>query len=699
MTMPVVERYQTALDLPAGLEGLADVARNLWWTWDPEARELMAGLDPDHWDAAKHNPVALLADMEPARLEALAADDAFRSQLDAVVARFHEAMIPDADHDLASRTVAYFCAEFGIHESLPIYSGGLGILAGDHLKSASDLGLPFVAVGLAYRFGYFHQLVGPDGRQTEHYMPNDFDRLPAVLLCDDGGEEIRIEVAYPGRTVQARIWKIAVGRISLYLLDADVPENVDEDRMITGHLYGGDEDTRVRQEILLGVGGLRALRAAGVEPDVFHLNEGHSAFLAVEQMRHALVERGLTQADALAECREHNVFTTHTPVAAGNDAFSPDHVTEYLRAVIEGSDLDLNSLIELGMEKPGDMTGRFGMTVLALRTSRFANGVSELHGNVARFMWHHLWPGADEDDVPIGHVTNGVHMASWIAPELDAAYRAHLTEDGLDLSDAAFWNLHQSLRRRLVDEARHRLAQQLRRHGAPAEDIAAAASLLDPEALTIGFARRFAPYKRATLLLRDRDRLAALLGDTERPLQILLAGKAHPMNEPGKDLMQTIWEVSRDPFFKGRIQLIEGYNIHLARFLVQGVDVWLNTPRRPLEASGTSGMKAAANGAPNLSISDGWWVEGFDGTNGWVIGANENYDDPEKQDADDVASLFDLLENEVVPTFYDRGPDGVPRRWVAMMRAAVAGVIPEFSTARMVDDYTQSYYRPCALDE
>ena len=694
--MTAKTQLPSQLQIPTALSGLADLASNLWWTWDPDARSLMAGLDPARWDDVKHNPVALLIDMEPSRLEALATDDEFLARVERIVTRFRVAMQPDPDHELAGKTVAYFCAEFGIHESMPIYSGGLGILAGDHLKSASDLGLPLVAVGMAYKFGYFHQLVDVTGRQTEHYLANDYQRLPAVRQCNGDEEPIILEIAYPGRTVRAQIWKVMVGRVALYLLDTDLPENNEEDRMITGHLYGGNEDTRIRQEILLGVGGLRALEAVGINPDVCHLNEGHSAFLSVEQIRRAVSRQGLSFTEAVAESCASNVFTTHTPVAAGNDAFSSDHVREYLKCILEGSGVDLDQLMALGQDRPDDANSRFGMTVLALHTTRFANGVSELHGKVARFMWHHLWPEADEDDIPIAHVTNGVHMASWIAPDLDLCYREHLTEDGLDISDAAFWNLHQGLRRRLVDTVRIKLAAQRRRHGASAEAVAAAASLLDPEALTIGFARRFAPYKRATLLLRDRDRLAALLGNTDRPLQILMAGKAHPMNEPGKALMQEIWRVSQDPMFAGRIQLVEGYNIALARFLVQGVDVWLNTPRRPLEASGTSGMKAAANGAPNLSISDGWWVEGFEGGNGWVIGDGREHDTPEAQDAEDVESLFTLLEKEVVPTFYDRGSDGVPRKWVKIMRAAVAGVIPEFSTARMVNDYTEDFYGPTA---
>lgn len=694
--MTIVDRYLTDLALPAPLAGLADLSRNLWWTWDAEARELMAAVDPDRWDEVKHNPVALLAGCAPARLEALAADAGFLRRLDSCLERFRAQTAPEPYPELEDRLAAYFCAEFGIHESLPIYSGGLGILAGDHLKSASDLGLPLVAVGLAYGYGYFHQRISPEGRQHEHYHRNDFALLPAALQCDAAGEPLQVEVPLPGRTVRARIWKIPVGRISLFLLDTDVDGNSDEDRLITGHLYGGDEDTRIRQEMILGVGGLRALHALGLDPDVCHLNEGHSAFLAVEQMRLARAAGAPDVAAALAEVREGNVFTTHTPVAAGNDTFAPDHVREYLRALTDGSGLDLGQLMALGLDRPDDPHNRFGMTVLALRASRFSNGVSELHGRVARFMWHHLWPGLPEDETPIEHITNGVHMASWIAPELDRLYRVHLDDDGLHLDDGDLWRVHETLRRRLVDEVRERVADQLVRHEAPPARIADAATLLDPEALTIGFARRFAPYKRATLLLHERERLAALLNDRDRPVQILLAGKSHPQNEQGKRLMQEIWAIAHDPIFQGRIVLLEGYNIALARPLVQGVDVWLNTPRRPLEASGTSGMKAAANGVLNLSVSDGWWCEGFHGDNGWSFGDDSDGLDPDQQDAADAEELFQLLETEVVPAFYDRGPDGVPRRWTAMMKSAVAAVIPEFSTARMVDEYASRFYAPCA---
>jgi len=695
--MSVVDRYLTEFDLPTSLSGLGELARNLWWTWDADAKALMADIDPKRWEAVKHNPVALLAGIDDTRLAELTDNDLFKTRLHAIVTRFREAMATTTETDLGERTAAYFCAEFGIHESLPIYSGGLGILAGDHLKSASDLGLPLVAVGLAYRYGYFFQQIDPVGRQVEIYFTNEFGMLPAALQCDDTGKPLKIRVPMPGRGVDAVIWKVMVGRVPLYLLDTDLETNDVGDRLVSGHLYGGDEDTRIQQEMMLGVGGLRALEAVGIRPDMCHLNEGHSAFLILEQIREATRNRRMTLTEALAEVSERNVFTTHTPVAAGNDTFNVGHVRSYVHELIADTKLDLDAIMALGLDRPDDPHSRFGMTVLALRGCRFANGVSGLHGRVARFMWKHLWPDLAEDDVPIEHITNGVHMASWIAPEMDRLYRNHLTEDGLDVPNETYWRLHEGLRRRLIDTVRKRIAKQRVRHGVSPTAVADAASLLNAEALTIGFARRFAPYKRATLLLRERKRLAALLNDPHRHVQIILAGKAHPRNEQGKDLMQEIWNVSQDPIFQGRIVLVEGYNIALARTLVQGVDVWLNTPRRPLEASGTSGMKAAANGAPNLSVDDGWWCEGYHKNNGWIFGEGADSQDPDAQDAADVEELFNLLENSVVPTFYDRDETGIPQAWVEMMKAAAMGVIPEFSSARMVDEYASRFYAPCAL--
>nr|MBC8425977.1 alpha-glucan family phosphorylase [bacterium] len=588
--------------------------------------------------------------------------------------------------------------EFGIHESLSLYSGGLGILSGDHLKAASDLGLPLLGVGLAYRFGYFHQQIDLEGRQHEDYLRNDFSLLPMALQCDAQGEPIVLSLPYPGRTVRAQIWKIDVGRIPLYLLDTEVEGNDDEDKSISGHLYGGDEDTRVRQEILLGIGGLQALSAVGIEPDVCHLNEGHSAFLAVEQIRRLMSVRGLDLAEACAVTRASNVFTTHTPVPAGNDAFDRDHVREYLRPQAEQMGIDVDELVDLGLMDPADPREKFGMTVLALRLSRFANGVSELHGAVAREMWQFLWPENDLDSVPIEHVTNGVHLPTWIAHEMDPLYREHLAGESATLPRDVFWAEHERRRGHLVQMVRERMIRQARRERGPAESLAAAGRVLDPRALTIGFARRFAPYKRATLMLRDPARLARLLGDPDRPLQIIIAGKAHPRNEPGKELMREVWEMSQRPEFQGRLVLVEGYDIDLARHLVQGCDIWLNTPRRPLEASGTSGMKAAANGALNLSVLDGWWCEGYEENNGWAIGKNRDYENPEKQDAVDAESFYSLLEQEIVPLFYDRGGESMPRDWVENMIQAVDAVIPQFSTTRMVDEYADRFYVPCALD-
>jgi len=697
--MSVTNKYGADLPLPEALASLRELARNLWWSWDTEATTLFQDVDPARWDEVRHNPVRLLHGVGEDRLCALAADDLFLAALERVYSRFRDYMdspVTESAGDMGDKTVAYFSAEFGIHESLPLYSGGLGILAGDHLKAASDLGTPLVAVGLAYRYGYFHQHIGLDGRQREDYRRSTFSMLPMAQQCDGEGNPLVIALEYPGRTLHAQIWKIQVGRIPLYLLDTDIDGNDDENRAITSHLYGGTEDTRVRQEILLGVGGLRALSAVGLDPDVCHLNEGHSAFLTVEQVRRHMCDDGLDFAAACASARASNVFTTHTPVPAGNDVFQRDHVGEYLRPYAEAMGVELSDLINLGLGNPADDRESFGMTVLALRLSRFANGVSELHGEVARDMWRFLWPDNDLDSVPIEHVTNGVHLPTWIAGELDGMYREHLVNDPATLPHDVFWAEHERRRGHLVQMVRERMIRQARRENALAAEEETVAKILDPRALTIGFARRFAPYKRATLMFHDAERLATMLNSTDRPVQIVIAGKAHPRNELGKDLMQEIWHITREPRFRQRVVLVENYDIDLGRHLVQGVDIWLNTPRRPMEASGTSGMKAAANGALNLSVLDGWWCEGYEENNGWAIGANRNYKNHEKQDAEDAESLYTLLEQEIIPLFYDR-KDGLPEEWIKRMIEAVEAVIPQFSTARMVDEYTDRFYVPCAL--
>lgn len=696
--MSLTERFGPERALPAPLAPLYEIAHNLWWTWDAEATRLMIELDPVLWKSGRHNPLAVIEALDAPRVAALAADADFTARLAAVRDRQRAYLgggEPPIDLDFGGRLVGYFCAEFGIHESLPIYSGGLGILAGDHLKAASDRDLPLVAVGLAYRYGYFHQEVDLAGRQHEVYLANDFERLPMALVHDRFGEPLTLSLPYPGRKVLAHVWKVSVGRIPLYLLDTDVPGNNAEDRSITGHLYGGNEDTRVRQEFLLGVGGLRALRAMGIAPAVCHLNEGHSSFLCLEQLRRHVVDGSQTFERAMASVRAGCVFTTHTPVPAGNDNFEVAHVMQYLRPLAAGMDEPVERLIALGLTDPANPHERFEMTVLALRLSRFANGVSALHGEVSRGMWQHLWPDRTAAQVPITSVTNGVHMPTWIAPEIEALRR----EAGAGApAPERLWSEHEHLRSELIGGVRRRLRRQLERNGAPAQEILDIDRVFDPHTLTIGFARRFAEYKRATLLMSDPDRFVRLLANADRPVQMLMAGKAHPRSEPGKLLIQRVWELSRIPALRGRLVLLEGYDIALARRMVQGADIWLNTPRRPLEASGTSGMKAAANGALNLSVLDGWWCEGYDGRNGWAFGDDHGVDET-TQDARDADELFELLEKVVVPMFYDRGPDGLPRAWIERMQHAMSSVVPRFSTERMVDEYAGRFYLPCAMDD
>ncbi|MDO9694526.1 MAG: alpha-glucan family phosphorylase [Candidatus Latescibacteria bacterium] len=696
--MSLTERFGPERHLPAPLAPLYEIARNLWWTWDAEATRLMIELDPVLWKNGRHNPLAVIEALDAARVAALAADADFTARLAAVRDRQRaylgsgEAPI---DLDFGGRQIGYFCAEFGIHESLPIYSGGLGILAGDHLKAASDRDLPLVAVGLAYRYGYFHQEVDLAGRQHEVYLANDFERLPMALVHDKHGDPLTLSLPYPGRKLLACVWKVSVGRIPLYLLDTDLPGNNAEDRNITGHLYGGNEDTRVRQEFLLGVGGLRALRAMGIAPAVCHLNEGHSSFLCLEQLRRHIVDGSQTFERAVASVRAGCVFTTHTPVPAGNDNFEVAHVMQYLRPLAAGMDEPVERLIALGLTDPANPHERFEMTVLALRLSRFANGVSALHGEVSRGMWRHLWPERTTAQVPITSVTNGVHMPTWIAPEIE---NLRLGAGAGSPAPEQIWRVHEHLRSELIDGVRRRLQRQLTRNGAPAPEIADVDRVFDPHTLTIGFARRFAEYKRATLLMSDPDRFVRLLTNADRPVQVLMAGKAHPRSEPGKLLIQRVWELSRIPALRGRLVVLEGYDIALARRMVQGADIWLNTPRRPLEASGTSGMKAAANGALNLSVLDGWWCEGYDGRNGWAFGDDHGVDEA-TQDARDSVELFELLEKVVVPMFYDRGPDGLPRAWIQRMQHAMSTVVPRFSSERMVDEYAGRFYLPCAMDD
>ena len=714
--MRPVRVYTVAPALPAPLEGLRTVASNLRWSWDHEAIELFRRLDSDLWETSGHNPVRMLGAIDQGRLLAAAGDDSFLAHMERVLAEFQACQ--------SGRTcwyrrhygqfdklrVAYFSAEFGLTECLSIFAGGLGVLAGDHLKSASDLGVPTVGIGLLYQQGYFRQYLNQAGWQQESYENNDFHNLPLTPVRRAGGEPLTVDVALPGRRVAAQVWCAQVGRIPLYLLDANIPANLPLDRDITDQLYGGDTDMRIRQEILLGIGGYRVLEALALQANVFHMNEGHSAFLALEHIRRLMEEHRLGFDEARELACPSLVFTTHTPVEAGHDYFPPELMDRYFGEYAQALGLSRDAFLGLGRRNPGDAGESFCMTVLALRLAAFSNGVSRLHGQVSRRMWSVLWPEVPEAEVPIAHVTNGVHFRSWISYEMKLLYDRYLglawREEPGDrrlwqrveqIPAEELWRTHERRRERLVGLARRLLRAQLQRRGAPPSQIEAAGEILDPEALTIGFARRFAAYKRATLLLRDTARLERLLNDPARPVQILIAGKAHPRDEQGKELIRQIIALAERREFRRRLVFLEDYNMSLARSLVQGADVWLNTPRRPLEASGTSGMKAAANGVLNVSTLDGWWDEAWhaDGASdhiGWAIGNGEDYRDAEYQDQVEAEALYDLLERDVAPAFYERGPDRLPRRWIERMKSSMGKLCATYNTHRMVREYTERFY-------
>ncbi|MDI7268390.1 MAG: alpha-glucan family phosphorylase [Myxococcota bacterium] len=714
--MPMVSShvYSVLPNLPDELKPLLRIAYNLWWTWDPDAIALFQRVDPENW-AVDHNPVRMLGALKPRRVRELQTDDVFLSHIERVAARLDEYLRHTSwyqriyGEELGCR-IAYFSAEFGLHECLRIYAGGLGVLSGDHFKSTSDLGLPLTGVGLLYQQGYFHQYLNLDGWQQETFPDSDFFNLPVELERDGDNAPLRVSIEYPGREVVAQVWRVQVGRVPLYLLDTNVPENIPEDRNITHQLYGGDLHMRMRQEILLGIGGIRVLEKLGLAPTVCHMNEGHSAFLALERIRGLVVREGLSFADAREAVAASNVFTTHTPVPAGNDAFPPDMMKCYFETYARQLGIAFDEFLGLGRVNPGDPDEPFAMTVLALRVSGFANGVSQLHAKVSRRLWRRLWPGLPPDEVPIIHITNGVHTRSWYADEIARLYDRYLgpkwAEDPDDqrvwqrvdrIPDSELWRAHERLRERLVTFARERLAEQLRRRGAPQEQIREAREVLDPETLTIGFARRFATYKRASLLIRDLERLDGIVNNAGRPMQIIFAGKAHPKDEPGKEMIREIIRFERSERFRRRVVFLEDYDIRVARCLVQGVDVWLNTPRRPLEASGTSGMKVVMNGGIHLSVLDGWWCEGYRGENGWAIGAGEEYEDPEEQDRIESFLLYEILEHSAAPLFYRRGPDGLPRGWIAMMKESMKSLCPFFNTSRMVEEYVEKAYLPSAL--
>ncbi len=708
----LIHRFTVVPCLPKELETLQRIAYNLCWSWEPEAIELFKRLDPELWKETRHNPVEILGTLQQATLDGLKADEGFMSHLAEVDAKIRDYLCAKTWYETVaagdtSLRVAYFSMEFGLHESLPVYSGGLGILAGDHLKSASDLGIPLVGVGLLYRQGYFRQYLNIEGWQQEYYPENDFYNLPLHLERDAAGTPLTVELDYAGRRVRVHIWRVQVGRVPLYLLDTNLEENAPEDREITTRLYGGDQDMRIRQEILLGIGGIRALHLLGITPNVCHMNEGHAAFLALERIRIIMEETKISFTGAREAVRAGNIFTTHTPVEAGIDHFPTELLEKYLGRYYRGLGLSREEFLGLGRHNPRNPHETFCMAVLALKLAGHANGVSQLHGEVSRKMWKGLWPELPEEHIPLTSITNGVHLRTWLSGDMAGLFVRYLgsrwREDSTDhalwrritrIPDAELWRTHKRCRERLVDFARLRLKEQLTQVGASAKEIAVADEVLDPDCLTIGFARRFATYKRGTLLFRDVERLARILNDTARPVQIIFAGKAHPADHQGKELIRQIVQISHQQRFRHRIVFIEDYDMAVARHLVQGVDVWLNTPRRPMEASGTSGMKVAFNGGLNMSVLDGWWVEGYKGNNGWAIGRGEVYEDMEYQNEVEGRAIYDLLENEVVPLFYDRGADGIPRGWIAAMKASIQTLSPVFGTDRMVQEYASRFYIP-----
>jgi starch phosphorylase len=708
----LMHKFTVVPSLTDELAALQRIAYNFWWCWEPDAINLFRRLDPELWQSTRHNPVEMLGILQQTTLETLKSDEGFMA---------HLAMVDEKLNDyLQEKTwfqkncnggsqlmVAYFSMEYGLHESLPIYSGGLGILAGDHLKSASDLGLPLVGVGILYRQGYFRQYLNNEGWQQEYYPENDFYNLPLILERNEQGEPLSIELDFGPRRFKVHIWRVQVGRVSLYLLDTNVEENSPEDRLITAQLYFGDKEMRMIQEILLGIGGIRALRALGILPNVCHMNEGHAAFLALERIRLLMEKRTISFNEARELVCAGNIFTTHTPVEAGIDHFPAELLERYFGRYYRSLGLSRDEFLGLGRQNPGDHYESFCMAVLALKLAGHANGVSQLHGAVSRRMWQHVWPELPEEQVPLTSITNGVHTRTWMSYPMASLLVRYLGPRWLDdptdhtiwrriakIPDAELWRTRQSCREKLVDFARHRLKEQLIKVGATTKEIAIAEEVLDPEVLTIGFARRFATYKRGTLLLRDIDRLSRILNNPEMPVQIIFAGKAHPQDQEGKELIRQIVQVSHMERFRHRIVFIEDYDMEVARHLVQGVDVWLNTPLRPMEASGTSGMKVAFNGGLNLSVLDGWWCEGYQGNNGWAIGKGEVYEDVEYQNQVESRATYDLLEKEVVPHFYDRGSDNIPRSWIATMKASMQSLCPIFSTDRMVQEYTEHSYLP-----
>ncbi len=703
------------IELPEEVDGLLDLAYNLWWSWTPAARHLFASISPDTW-ARYRNPVELLLNFDRSHWEAVLQQDAFATSYDEVMRDFQGYLDPNrstwfsrsfADYD--GGPIAYFSMEYGLHQSLAIYSGGLGVLSGDHCKSASDLGLPFVAVGLAYRRGYFQQAIDADGYQQHHFPEYDFRRLPLRPALDTAGRRVVVQVPMPGRPVSARVWLAKVGRVPVLLLDTDITANDPADRPITSVLYVRGREMRLAQETVLGVGGVKALAALDIQPGVWHINEGHSALLQVERLRQALEQGSVTPAAALESLAPTTAFTTHTPVAAGNEQFDRQLAEPYLEAIAPPG-VEAHEFLELGRADHDEPNQPLNLTALALRTCAYANGVSRLNGEVADRMWRHISPGTPAEEPLVDAITNGVHVPTWLGLELRNLLRRNLGPDWYEelhgpevwqrvaeIADEELWQAHQAQKERLLRFTRSRLREQYGRHGRPPGELREVAGLFRADAVTIGFARRFATYKRAGLLFSDLHRVRQLLNHPEHPVQVFLAGKAHPADRPGQELIRHLVQLSHEPDLKGRVVFLENYDMRVARMLVQGCDVWLNTPRRPLEASGTSGQKAAINGALNLSILDGWWPEGWDGENGFAFGSEDPAAEEWKRDQEDALALYHTLEEEVVPAYYERDENDLPLAWIARMRRAITTIGPRFSSSRMVRDYAEKAYMPLAL--
>lgn len=717
LQMQTVRTFTVKASLPEELEDLKVIANNLYWSWHYDISEIFRRIDYDLWKQCAHNPVKMLGMVSQARLEDLARNEGFIYQLKQARQALEQTLNAPSWYnkiyarEAGSPLIAYFSAEFGIHESVPIYSGGLGMLAGDHLKSASDLGIPLVAVGLMYQKGYFRQYLNTDGWQQEHYIDNDFHNMPLEPIKKENGSALTVSVQFPDRMVEIQIWKAMVGRVPLYLLDCNLPSNSHHDRAITQTLYGGDSEMRICQEIVLGIGGLKALFAMRLEPTVCHMNEGHAAFMALERVHILRSRHSMTFEEALETARASNVFTVHTPVAAGNDEFPVEMIDKYLGHYYGTLGINREQFLALGRVHPSDQHESFKMPVLALKTSVHRNGVSQLHGEVSRKIWSGLWPELPSTEVPINSITNGVHARTWLSSELNSLYERYLgsrwADEVVDKSiwhnldqvpDEELWRIHQRGKERMVGFARSRLKRQLQRRGAFHTELSWAEEVLDPEALTIGFARRFATYKRGNLLLQDPQRLIRLLSNTDTPVQFIFAGKAHPRDTAGKELIrQLVHFASEHPEIRRRLIFLEDYDMDIARYMVQGVDVWLNNPRRPMEASGTSGMKAAINGVLNMSTLDGWWCEGYIPDGGWIIGAGEEYDDLSYQDQVEGQAIYNLLEQEVVPLFFNRGKDRLPRRWIRRMKNTIKWCAPRFNTSRMVAEYTRKFYHPADI--